>query len=195
MNALFKVSAEFRASKHKSQVKRINRKTFEFIRHQSFNDTLSQALCNRSFSDSGIPYVQGIIFYAPAQHLNCPLNFFCAPDKRIIRALCRKFRHIDAVTLKRSFPPAAGVFFLRGRTAFFKLRRGAADSPYPHNHFRKPIMINSIDFKKIRTIIFLFIKHTQQNVSYIHCVPVTCNAVKDRAVHYGLEAKRFRRSA
>ena len=57
MKALFKISAELRASKQQPQVQRINCVALEKVWHLIVYNALGQTLSDCSFTNTGITYV------------------------------------------------------------------------------------------------------------------------------------------
>ena len=95
-DTLFKVTAVFGTGHHTAHIQRNYALVFQQLRHFVGCNLLRQALGNSGFTNTGFTNQAGIVFSAPRQNLDHPLDLFGTTDYRIQLAGFRHFGQILA---------------------------------------------------------------------------------------------------
>jgi len=103
LQTLFEVAAIFGACQQRAHIERIHHGILENFRHVILGDAPGQALGNRGLADAGFADQQGVVFTAPAQGLNHPLDFRIAADQRIDLAFGSRLVEVLRELVERTF--------------------------------------------------------------------------------------------
>ena len=109
---LLEIAAVLGAGDERTHVERVNRGVEQHVGHLVLDDHASQAFRDRRLADTGLAYVQRIIFTPAAQNLYGALDLELASDQRIDLALARRLIQIRRIFLQgiaAAIPFALGV--------------------------------------------------------------------------------------
>jgi len=102
LQAFFKVTTVFGAGNQGTDIKRINRCRFKYVRNFTINNHLGQPFSQCRFTDAGLANQQGIVLTSTTQYLGGALNLVSTANQGVYFALSCLLIQVGGIFCQRA---------------------------------------------------------------------------------------------